>query len=293
MKKSLLFGLLTLVMCSCNTLPHYQICNVSSDLPKSTTGAYEYKSNACDVVYNFWSEGGVFSFLIVNNSDDIIYIDLSKSFLIKNGIAYDYYLNRVSSSSSSFISSETTALSGSALGFWNIYGKKVPGSLTATASSSAGSSKSSSVSYEEKPIVAIPPHASKVFSEYQLMNSRFMDCDLYENTSKKETASLSFNQSTSPINFSNYICYRIGNQPEEYIIDNSFYISQISNQHYDATIHKIDQGCPNEAKEQTEVFIRTSPTQFYIEYKPKTQKKPSMMQRIASNKKVSDGIYGD
>lgn len=291
MKRSLFLGLLAFIMCSCNTLPHYQICNIASNLPKSSSGEFEFKNKDCEVLYNFWSEGGLFSFLIINNSDEIMYVDLSKSFLIKNGIAYDYYLNRITSSSSSMASSETKALSGTALGFWNIYGKKVPGSATATAAISAGSSKSNSISFEEKPIVAIPPHASKIFSEYRLMNSRFMDCDLYENTSKKESASMNFNESTTPLNFSNYICYRIGNQQEEYIVDNSFYISQISNQHYNATIQKVDRGCPNEVKDKVEVFISSTPSQFYIEYQPRDQKKPDILHR--SKSKTFDGIYGD
>lgn len=290
MKKLLFFGLLTLVMSSCVSLPHYQICNVASDLPKSSTGAYEYKSNTCDVVYNFWSEGGLLSFLVVNNSDEIIYIDLSKSFLIKNGIAYDYYLNRVTSSSSSEASSETKALSATALGFWNYSGKKYPGSVSAASAATAASSKSNSISFEEKPVVAIPPHASKIFSEYQIMSSRFTDCDLYEDTSKKEEAIMQFNQSTTPVTFNNYICYRVGNQPEEYYIDNSFFISQVSNQHYDSTINLVEQGCANEQKTKQEVFIHSSPSQFYIKYEPRLQNDKKKTNVKTKNKKYED-IY--
>lgn len=304
MYRNIIFGLLVFVMCSCSSLPHYQICSVSSSLAKSSSGSYEYKNTNCEVLYNFWSEGGLVSFIIHNISDDIMYVDLSKSFLIRNGVAYDYFLNRVISSSSSFTSLESNIISGSALGYWNFYGKKVPGSITASSGASLGSSKSNSLSYKEKSIVAIPPHASKIFSEYRLMNSRYIDCDLYENTSKKEVASMTFTESSTPLYFSNYVCYRIGNIPEEFVIDNTFYISQVENQHYKATLEKEEMGCPNELKKKVEVFNNSSPSQFYIPYQPREQKKPSTLRKTSEQKKkflwqlgaepkLGDAIYGD
>lgn len=275
MKKYLLLIPLVALLSSCSTLTsYYQICKVSSDLPTSANGAYEYKNSACDISYDFWTDGGSVSFIVTNNTNEILYVDLSKSFLIKNGIAYDYFLNRTTSSTASIASSQSSGAAGTALGYWNYIGKKIPGSITASSASSVGSQKSSSVAFEEKPVVAIPPHAAKVFSEYTIMSNHFKDCDLYESPSKKEQASMSFNLSNTPVTFTNYICYRVGDSNTDNFIENSFYVSQVSNQHHDATFHKVDVGCPSDVyKTKESVFIRTSPKEFFIKYTPRTQKK--------------------
>lgn len=276
--------------CSTRTL-FYQICKVSSDLPTSAKGAYEYENSSCDIAYNFWSEGGTISFIITNKTDDIIYIDLSKSFLIKNGIAYDYFLNRTTSSTAAVATSESAALAGTVLGDWNYYGNKVPGSLTSTTTSVVGSQAASSIAYVEKPGIAIPPHAAKVLSEYSIMKDHFEDCDLYESPSKKEHVSKSFNLATSPVAITNYLCYRVGDNGKEQFIENSFYVSEVTNQHHDATFHKVDIGCPSDLyKHKDYVFTRTSPKEFYIKYTPRSQNKSKTA--IFNHQPLEDGIYG-
>lgn len=137
------------ILTSCFTYDYYQVCKVSSELPTSEDGAYEYKNDICNVTYDFWTNGGAVSFLVSNNSADIIYIDLEKSFLVKNGIAYDYFLNRTISTSSSVVSSQSTGLSGSVFGYWNYYGK-IPESVTNTSTNLVGTQKTVSTCYEEK-----------------------------------------------------------------------------------------------------------------------------------------------
>ncbi|MDE5811458.1 MAG: hypothetical protein K2H61_04015 [Muribaculaceae bacterium] len=292
MKKYLLLLSLLALLSSClTTNPYYQICKVSSDLPTSTTGAFESKNSACDITYNFWSEGGDISFIVTNNTNDIIYLDQSKSFLIKNGIAYDYYLNRIISSSATVASVQSSSNGATALGYWNYIGGKVPGSISTTDSSSIGSQKSASVSYEEKPIIAIPPHASKVISEYDIMSHRFEDCDLFESPSKNEQESMSFSASNTPVTFSNFLCYRVGDIPEDNYIENSFYISEVTNQHYEATIREEKMGCSNDYfKTKRNVFIKTSPKEFYIKYTPRYQKK--VTKNVIKSTYKEDNIYG-
>lgn len=234
MKKSILLLMLVAMLSSCSTETfYYQVCKVSSDLPTSATGAYEYKNSACEISYDFWSDGGSISFIVKNQTDEFMYIDLSKSFLIKNGIAYDYFLNRTTYSQ-----------------------------------------KTSAVAYEEQAIVAIPPSAAKIFSEYTVMNAHYADCDLYESPSKKEQVRKSFDTATSPVSFMNYICYRVGDNGSDAFIENKFYVSEVSNQHPDATLHKLNVGCPSDVyKTKERVFIRTSPKEFYVKYTPRMQKK--------------------
>ena len=93
----LLFVLVTISSCSpmYYTPTYYQNCKVSSDLQKTYTGAYMYDSEYdCTFAYDFIGDGGKVWFVIRNNTDSMIYVDLQKSFFIKNGMAYDYFLNR-------------------------------------------------------------------------------------------------------------------------------------------------------------------------------------------------------
>lgn len=294
MKKHFFLIPLIALLGSCSSKHYYQICKVSSELPTSSAGAYEYKGTSCDVTYDFWTEGGSVSFMVKNNTEDILYVDLSKSFLIKNGIAYDYFLNRTTSSTASIAASQNNGAVATALGYWNYFGKNIPGSVSATYSNSTSSQSSSSIAYAEKAIVAIPPFAAKIFSEYTILSNHYADCDLYESPSKKGSVSMSFNQATTPVAFTNYICYRVGDNSTDQFIENSFYISEVTNQHYDATLEKVDVGCPTDFhKTEKEVFIRTSPKEFFVIYSPRTQKhkKSRLQNKINTNILSKDDIY--
>lgn len=268
-----------LALTSCSKHAYYQICSISSDLQTSSTGAYAYQDNSCEITYNFWSNNGHINFIITNNTEEIMCIDLSKSFLIKNGIAYDYYLNRTISSSSSMgtssIASSSASVSGTVLGYWTNYIIKSPGTFSATATNSvsatASTSKAVSISFEEKSIISIPPKSSKAFYEYDIMNKRFTDCDLYESPSNKEFPSMSFSLNTTPVSFTNYICYRIGENGNDVTVKNDFYVSKVVNQNYNSTIETVSQGCKSDFNynQKVEIFINSSPQDFYIIYNPR------------------------
>lgn len=278
-------------MSSCSPTNYFQICKIASDLPISSSGAYEFSNQDIDIKYDFWSSGGNICFAIKNKTNSIIYIDLSKSFLIKNGIAYDYFLNRTVSSSSTLTSSKGAGTSANAFGYFKSFYRNIPGSISAYEISSTASQQSSSISTKEKTIIAIPPYAAKVFMEYSIMNSRYQNCELYESPSKNKNVSMSFNLINSPVAFTNSICYHIGDNEIDTIIENQFFINEITNQHYNATIHKVEVGCPSDAyKTKDNAFIRTSPKEFYIEYHPRVQKKSKP---ALTNKRNGDSIYGD
>lgn len=262
------------VLTSCSNNSFYQICKVSSDLTTSTDGAYEYSNSDCKVIYDFWADGGAILFEIKNNTNDVLYFDLTKSFVIKNGYAYDYFLNRTIASSSSNILSKSTSATGVALGAWNVYGKIVPSSIAATATNSVGIHESKTVSLEEKPIVAIPPHSSKIFLEYSIMSNRYADCDLQESPSRKDVVSMAFSVENSPMNFVNYICYRVGDNGEDQFIKNAFYVSTVSNKHQKEVVQTVEAGCESYVdKDKRTMFIHPSPTEFYIKYYPRNKTK--------------------
>lgn len=271
-------------MSSCQATTFYQICKVESELPTSVSGGYEWKGSDCDISYDFWADGGAVRFTVTNNTDKFIYVDLSKSFFIRNGVAYDYFLNRTTSAGAS-VASTQSASSGGSLSFWSYLGKK---SVSAASASSVASQRAVSCTFGEKEVAAVPPHASKVFSEYAIMSGRFTDCDLYESPGKRERASMSFDVSSTPVRFTNYVCYRVGEGGSDRFVENGFYVSEVCNQHHDATFHKVAGGCPSDVyRPKEDVFVRTSPKEFYVSYSPRAQK-PGMSRQ----KSARDDVYG-
>ena len=216
-KKLFFFYIVAVTLCSCAATRTFNYVQVLKTAPVDKTNiavtneGMMYTDDNCSILYHLWSEGGYFMFTIFNKSDKIIYLDLSKSFFVKNGIAYDYYINRSYENSSSVTSSQSVAVAG-------IY--------TAVASGE-GSTTIASTTIHERPVIAIPPKASKVLSDYTIWQSVVLDCDLLRYPG--DSASITYDVDNSPITYSNYLTYRVGEEPQEKTVENKFYISRVSN----------------------------------------------------------------
>ena len=115
MKKLLLFVPI-LVLTSCATA-FQQIASISSpQMSLRNDGKFRYRAEEIVVDYNFWAQNGQVSFVITNDSDNDVYVDLGRSFLIVNGMTFDYYQNRTYSSNSS-----STIVSSSSYGASNTF----------------------------------------------------------------------------------------------------------------------------------------------------------------------------
>ena len=67
-----------------------------------------YDDENCSIVYNMWGYHGDAGFIIKNKTKQMMFVDLSKCFMVNNGLTYDYFQNRASSSSSSSTKSTST-----------------------------------------------------------------------------------------------------------------------------------------------------------------------------------------
>lgn len=251
---------------SCSSIQtYYQVCEVRSNLPTTADGCYQYQDADCTVTYDFWCDGGNPGFVFTNNLDEIIYVDLSKSFFIKNGKAYDYFLNRQYSSSTANTVSSTSSKTGSVFGYWNFFPRLVPGSFSVASTSANSTSNSNSIEYTEKSIIAIPPHTSKSISEYLIDSSYFYECGYNIEPTKKETPTYNFTTDNSPIKFGNYITYRKGDDSKDYSFENDFYVNSVSYLHNKAAIETREIGCPSE-KENVTIVKGSSPMKYFIKY---------------------------
>ena len=134
MKKIMyLFSLLTLTSCA---VAFQQIASISSpQMQLADDGHFAYSEDDIVVDYNFWAPSGKMSFVITNNLESDVYVDLGRSFLVVNGITYDYFQNRTYSLNyaDTFMSSdgyETSNTLAAAAAAFSEAGRKADGAVS-------------------------------------------------------------------------------------------------------------------------------------------------------------------
>jgi len=268
----LLTAIVAVLLTSCKSVSYYQVYKaVPTDKLTNTGNRLVYEDDNCKVSYNFWGQGGNIGFSFYNKTDRNIYLNLDESFFILNGIAHNYYKNRVftDSKSSGTTSSLAASISKSVTGinFWT----SLPTSKRVEATSSVGSVASSgySVSYNEEKIICIPSKTLKIIAEYNINESLYRDCDLllYPYATKRQTQAKEFSRTESPFVFSNRIAYAVGQSGYLIRFENEFYISEISNYPEKMLIvSTYDVFCKQKNWFKTEYFKDVSPDKFYIKY---------------------------
>lgn len=252
--KTISFILLATLAMACNPC-YYQICSLKSDSPSFNEEKMVYEDNNCIISYNFWCESGNPGFVITNKTKQTLYVDLSASFFIKNGLAYDYYLDRryMSSHTNAYFSYNQQAymqggqIRPSAYPSDNMFLNNIIGIYGAKSSVGKSVAGTNGIEYGEKPVIAIPAGTSKCVSEYCIEKDLFISCDdqsdgqskgedIYtvrhnSNANEKSVKEgiKSYSEDNTPLTFSNIISYRIGENKELTQIKNSFYVNETNN----------------------------------------------------------------
>lgn len=256
MKKHFYFLVAAAILTSsCISNSYYQVYKVSSEdkrISQDNSKYIVYEDDYCKILYNLWGNGGNVGFMFYNKTNDIIFIDLSESFFVKNYSAYDYYRNRTfaereyaeqTSTGSSQIANAAIATSQ-----YLLTGNASSNKLTVQNTRA----KSQAVSYHEKPIICVPPMTHKTIHEYTFMPTLYGDCDFIKKSNvPKEGRHKSFSKGSSPYVFANVISYKVGNKEAKTIrINNEFYVSDITvykkssiidyydNKHCDGTVRR-------------------------------------------------------
>lgn len=296
------------LLSSCASTYHY--CQVYETKPvkqenhyKKANGDFCYENEHCIIDYNFWANGGSADFGFYNKTDEIIYVDLAKSFYMMNGVAYDLYQNREWTQSSSVgvassvsygsAVSRSRALSAGIIepSLWSDGVVSAKASRAASRSSSVTSSnavartESSAVTVKEKQIIAIPPHGKKTVKTYNINTSPMLSCDLQRYPAK--SARLDFSADNSPFLFSEVVTYSVGDKSQPVTLNNEFYVSSITNYAEPEIVEmkKREEPCENMQDpdystplyDLYDKFIRDSicetSTSFYNTYSKTTAKK--------------------
>lgn len=253
MKKLFLLLATSAMLFSCTPL-YRQVATIHSDnVALLDNGKYATNLDEISINYDFWSENGDVVFEIHNNSEKDIFIDMSKSFFIKNGIANDYFRN-----SSSIISYNTNV----SKAFGTMGTNTTLKSKLSTATTSSG--VSTSIEYAEKSIICIPSKSYKVIAQFTLTDAPYRECGFIRDPIGKEVSIFTFNENNSPLIFENRLMFIIDSK--ETLLTNKFYVCQMQNiNDKKCFVSSGRSGC-NENGITIYSDIFSSPNKYYVHY---------------------------
>lgn len=268
--KRLLPLVLLLASTACGT--YHQVATLSSpDIKLSSDGLFSYTEKDVTISYDFWASYGQVSFVVSNDSDNDIYIDLSRSFFLVNGMTYDYFQNR--SFSSGHLSTVTNidyrgrsstyaqaSRYSNNLATGTSYTNATSSTITSTRSSSSG------LVVTEKEGVWVPAHASRGFSEFSLLDAPYRQCGFARNPKQKEKIALEFDDVTSPYQYENRLMIVVGGKDRP--ITNTFFISEITNLPESSAMEvRPALNCAGKDTGYTRSYYKNrAPNKFYIIY---------------------------
>lgn len=211
---------------------YYQVYDVEADGLQNDKQTVIFSNDECDVAYDLWGEAGNSGFFFRNNTDEDIYIDLTRSFFIRNGIAYDYFADAEYTHCITLTASSAAVLSASFTQLWYELPMWTPTAVTrgAQLSASGSTGTTNSVTTREAKYICVPANSAKFITGFNISDYIYKECgnDKF-NRPKRESEHITFCREKSPLVFRNRICYYVGNSEEAATIDNSFWISGLTN----------------------------------------------------------------
>lgn len=194
-------------MASCST--YIQIATLNSDTVQlNEKGEFYYEDEVVRIEYSFnQAENGLFAFAIKNLSKEDIYVDMSKSYFINNGIATDYF------------GRSTTITIGTSHSDTYIYSGQI--SSTYSVSESVSETKTAA-SY-----VGIPSESARIFTGFIVSDIHYTEEGLIEFPNGNDNEEREFNKDESPLTIVNRITLIVGG--EEIVIENKMYASKYVN----------------------------------------------------------------
>lgn len=284
--KKILFILLAIILLQSCSSAYYQVYRVETDSMTCDNDAVVYEDTNCVIIYNLWDNSGDLSFVLMNKTDKDITIDLTRSFFIKNGMAYDYFEDesytstKTSGYSSTSEIAESYAVYASKAASVSKYGYYLwtPTKVSASASVGAalyGGSKNGSIvsntyskSVTKHPVrsICVPAHSAKAVNGFGISDYVYLECDNNKfNKPSKTSAAIEYNRDSTPLSFRNKLVYVLDGK--DFSIDNNFWVSSVVNYSSGAfKERKIVKNCLNGVDEEKEFFLIKGPNMFYNEY---------------------------
>ncbi len=260
---------ITILLQGCSSYYYCQLYEVDTDVEKKEN-ALVYSDENCDIIYNLWANSGSMDFIFTNKTDKDILIDLTRSFFIQNGIAYDYYSDKEYTSTAIIGDASTSELMASytKYGYTHTPYLWTPTSLSrgAKVSSTFTSGYSTSVTTKTEKHIYVPAKTSKIVRSFSISNHIYLICGNYElNAPKTESEKITYTKDKSPLNFHNRITYILNDNVHN--VDNEFWITSVRN--YNASYLKKSRNtvdCVTKKREIKEYFKISGANMFYNNY---------------------------
>ena len=254
---------------SCITPSYYQVYKATpmGEVVKNDNFLL-YEDENCIVSYNLWSDGGNIGFKVFNKTDSNMYLNLDESFFVLNGIAYNYFKNRVFTHSvgSGTASTRSASASGSVSGT-NIFGLPQTNRIGTGSSVGVVLSSEYSVAFHEEKTIVIPPKTSKIITEYSINQTFIRDCDLFRYPSSRQINTIRFSKDESPIVFSNRITYTLDGTETPVRFENEFFVSEVTNYpEREIMESRYEEFCGQRSTTRRNYFKNTAPDKFYLKY---------------------------
>jgi hypothetical protein len=243
---------LIFILGSCSVNDYYQLYTTSVPEENLKNDEIVFMHDKCIVKYQFHNNGENISLAFYNLSDNLITIDLTKSFFVLNGKANSYFQNR--SISRQFASTLSVTENYQYYNFLSNI-SKISGSNTSGIS----------VTYHELPQITIPPRAFIELSEFAISKIPYVSCSLEKYPNPRKISSLKYDRDNSPFVFSNFISYYSNRDTQT--INHDFYIEEIVNYPQDKLLITRDtNNCGKSLGYQVYTLKKIKPNQFYIKY---------------------------
>ena len=238
---------------------------------------------------------------IIKNTNEDIYIDLSRSFLIVNGMTFDYCRNRTYKSKTSGIVNNLSSEKG------NTADNRKSMTYVLDKDATSPDRYNYNIETTEKEGVWIPAHAARYFCEFYLLQDTYRRCGFPLNPSRKEKASIDFNEKDTPYAFENRLMIMVNGQEQRLV--NYFYINNITNLHESEAIEQgyIRDCFGHPTEEKFKRCKYQASNRFYINYEyggklsadsnDRTNNSNSERKKRNTKSKTTrifrDGIYGE
>lgn len=230
MKKQLLAVFAAFLLLSSCSSTFYQVYKTEASGLSESNNTLVYENDDCKVIYDLWAENGRSGFVMYNKTDKDLYVMLPQTFFIKNGVTFDYFQNREFTNSQAIASSTGVSVGIGVNRVANVWGSLYNASKSVQESKDVARSASTTVTYKETPVICIPPHSSKVVSEYVILNRLIRNCEKDQMYPRKKSVPIQFTKDDTPLNFKNRITYSFDKHGKESsCIENEFWISELIN----------------------------------------------------------------
>ena len=288
MKKLMILFTAVVFLASCSSTTFYQLYSTKSPDVQSDESKITFENEDVRVIYNFWDNFGTSSFVVFNKTGSDVFVDLSKSHLIVNGIATTYFQNRTFTESSRALLNTGFSFGYGSLNKFSNYNGDIrfmndlvtidsqentnsTGSFISTSKKSA-IEKGQSITYGEKKIICIPSNSAKLIMGLPLNSELYRDCTLLRYPSRSNIKTGKFNQETTPLTIKNILSYRFDeNDMENNTVENNFWVSEISNYPLKSFLGKrYPEYCEEKAQELERYYLFSSANRFYIRYTKQT-----------------------